>query len=128
MTNKNDNVVDVSEDVSENVSENVSELPEAEIVGVEDVSELPEAEVVGVEKNPQVEASLGVNDLHLMAMIIDIVSQRGAIRANEMENVGVLYNKLVNFLVANGIIKDPAAPIPAPENTDTQVKEEQKNA
>jgi hypothetical protein len=121
MANKNDNVVDAGE------------LPEAEVVDVVDAGELPEAEVVDVEESPQAQASLGVNDLHLMAMIIDIVSQRGAIRANEMENVGVLYNKLVNFLVANGIIKDPAAPIPAPdnvvpENTDTQVKEEQKNA
>jgi hypothetical protein len=121
MVNENDNVVDANEI-----------FDGAEIVGatdpgvdVVDAGELPEEPGNGVDESPQEQASLGVNDLHLMAMIIDIVSQRGAIRANEMENVGTLYNKLVNFLVANGIIKDPNAPIPAPENADTQIKGEE---
>ena len=51
--------------------------------------------------------ALGVNDLKLMANIIVIVSNRGAIKANEMAAVGNLYNLLMNFLIANGAIKAP---------------------
>ena len=40
---------------------------------------------------------LGVNDLKLMANIIEVVSNRGAIKANEMAAVGNLYNVLMNF-------------------------------
>jgi len=48
---------------------------------------------------------LGVNDLKLMANIIEVVSNRGAIKANEMAAVGSLYNNLMNFLVANGAVE-----------------------
>ena len=48
--------------------------------------------------------ALGVNDLKLMANIIEVVSNRGAIKANEMAAVGSLYNNLMNFLVANGAV------------------------
>jgi hypothetical protein len=51
--------------------------------------------------------SLGVNDLKLMANIIEVVSNRGAIKANEMQAVGVLYNNLMTFLVANGAVEVP---------------------
>ena len=53
---------------------------------------------------PQAPA-LGVNDLKLMANVLEVVSNRGAIRANEMAAVGGLYNLLVNFLVANGAVE-----------------------
>ena len=43
--------------------------------------------------------TLGVNDLKLMANIIEVVSNRGAIKANEMQAVGMLYNNLMTFLV-----------------------------
>ena len=49
--------------------------------------------------------ALGVNDLKLMANIIEVVSNRGAIKANEMAAVGSLYNNLMNFLIANGAIQ-----------------------
>lgn len=42
--------------------------------------------------------SLNLNDLKLMAQIIKVVSSRGAIQAEEMAAVGILYNKLVNFI------------------------------
>lgn len=51
--------------------------------------------------------SLGVNDLKLMANIIEVVSNRGAIKANEMQAVGMLYNNLMTFLVANGAVEVP---------------------
>lgn len=50
---------------------------------------------------------LGVNDLKLMANIIEVVSNRGAIKANEMQAVGLLYNNLMTFLVANGAVEVP---------------------
>ena len=50
---------------------------------------------------------LGIADLKLMANIIDVVSNRGAIKANEMQAVGALYNNLMTFLVANGAIEVP---------------------
>lgn len=46
-------------------------------------------------------ASLSLNDLALMANIIQVTSERGAIKAQEMTAVGALYSKLVNFINAN---------------------------
>lgn len=41
---------------------------------------------------------LTINDLAAMKNIIDISSQRGAFKPNEMVAVGTIYNKLSNFL------------------------------
>jgi len=60
---------------------------------------------------------LGIADLKLMANIIDVVSNRGAIKANEMQAVGTLYNNLMTFLVANGAIELPQ---PAAETEETE--------
>ena len=53
--------------------------------------------------------ALQASDLNTMATMLEAVAQRGAIRANEMELVGALYNKLMGFLVANGIRPAPGA-------------------
>ncbi len=69
---------------------------------------MSEEENMPAETAESVEASapaLGVNDLKLMANIIEVVSNRGAIKANEMAAVGSLYNNLMNFLVANGAVE-----------------------
>jgi len=69
---------------------------------------MSEEETMPAETAESVEASapaLGVNDLKLMANIIEVVSNRGAIKANEMAAVGSLYNNLMNFLVANGAVE-----------------------
>ena len=55
--------------------------------------------------------ALGVNDLKLMANIIEVVSNRGAIKASEMAAVGSLYNNLMNFLVANGAVEVPESQV-----------------
>lgn len=55
--------------------------------------------------------ALGLNDLALMANIIQVTSERGAIKANEMQAVGGLYEKLVAFVTAN---------MPQPENKDEE--------
>lgn len=44
--------------------------------------------------------SLNLNDLKLMAQIIKVVSTRGAIQAEEMAAVGILYTKLLSFIKA----------------------------
>jgi len=44
---------------------------------------------------------LGLADLALMANIIQVTSERGAIKAGEMQAVGALYSKLVAFVNAN---------------------------
>jgi len=41
---------------------------------------------------------LTINDLAAMKNIIDISSQRGTFKPNEMVAVGTIYNKLTNFL------------------------------
>lgn len=43
-------------------------------------------------------AELNINDLNAMKTIIDIASQRGAFKPNEMVAVGQTYNKLTTFL------------------------------
>jgi len=62
---------------------------------------------------------LGVNDLKLMANILEVVSNRGAIKANEMAAVGTLYNNLMTFLIANGAVE-----MPVPEVQAEQAPEE----
>jgi len=53
--------------------------------------------------------ALGLGDLALMANVIQVASDRGAIKAGEMQAVGALYSKLVAFVNANA---------PQPETTD----------
>lgn len=47
--------------------------------------------------------TLTINDLTLLAQVVDLASQRGAFKAPELEQVGAAYNKLTVFLrhVAN---------------------------
>ena len=66
------------------------------------------------ETNSQTQGlALGLNDLALMANIIQVTSERGAIKANEMQAVGGLYEKLVAFVNAN---------MPQPEGKDTETE------
>jgi DNA-binding FadR family transcriptional regulator len=41
-----------------------------------------------------------VQDLDALRNVIDLASTRGAFRANEMADIGLLYNKLSQFLEA----------------------------
>ena len=81
----------------------------------ENVSKLPEQPEPSEDPN-----TLGVNDLNLMVNILDAVAQRGGIRANEMEVVGNLYTKLMEFLVASGVRQGPENEMTTPPaETDT---------
>lgn len=46
----------------------------------------------------QVPESIGLNDLQLLAQIVDLATQRGAFRGNELSQVGGVYDKLSKFL------------------------------
>jgi len=63
---------------------------------------------------------LTLQDLVTVAQIIQLSSQRGAFRAEELADIGALYNKLVAFLESTGAVQRPA---PAGATT-----EEKKNA
>ena len=53
----------------------------------------------------QQDIQLQVTDLVLAAQIIQLASQRGAVKAEEMEAVGGVYNRFVAFLQASGALK-----------------------
>ena len=55
----------------------------------------PQATAPQGEQKP---VELTVQDLGVIKSIIDVASQRGAFRANEMEAVGKTFNKLDSFL------------------------------
>ena len=58
-------------------------------------------------------AQLQLQDLMLAAQVIQLASQRGAIRAEEMSQVGGLYERIVAFLQASGALQPAQTP-----NTD----------
>ena len=90
---------------------------------------MSEEETMPAETAESVEASapaLGVNDLKLMANIIEVVSNRGAIKASEMAAVGSLYNNLMNFLIANGAVEVPEQEV-ASENETGELPGEQSD-
>ena len=68
-------------------------------------------EASAAEQAQQTAPSLTLQDLVLVAQIIQLTSQRGAFKAEELEQVGGLYNKLVVFLQSTGAI----APTPTEE-------------
>jgi len=71
--------------------------------------------------------ALGVNDLKLMANIIEVVSNRGAIKANEMAAVGSLYNNLMNFLIANGAVQTEQPEVVAEDSDMGELPGEESN-
>tara|TARA_B110000977_G_scaffold101412_1_gene132889 strand:- start:1035 stop:1247 length:213 start_codon:yes stop_codon:yes gene_type:complete len=58
--------------------------------------EVKEAETAVAPSGPD----LTVSDLSAIKQIIDVASQRGAFKPNEMVSVGTIYNKLEIFLNA----------------------------
>jgi hypothetical protein len=59
-----------------------------------------------VEQTP----GLTLQDLVFVAQIIQLTSQRGAYKAEELAQVGGLYNKLIAFLQSTGALTPAAAP------------------
>jgi len=70
---------------------------------------------VQAEAEQQAAPSLTLQDLVLVAQIIQLTSTRGTFRAEEMEQVGGLYNKLIAFLQSTGALAPAATPTPTEE-------------
>ena len=47
-----------------------------------------------------IENQITVADLNLLKNIVDVASSRGAFRANELQDIGTVYNRLAAFLEA----------------------------
>ena len=60
--------------------------------------------------------SIGLQDLQLLAQIVDLASQRGAFRGNEMTQVGTVFDKLTTFL--NFVAEQNAANEDAEANSE----------
>jgi hypothetical protein len=61
--------------------------------------------------------SLGVQDMVLMYQVLRVIASRGAIKADEMQEVGGLFNRLESFLTSAGLIKQ-ASPEPTGDNKE----------
>ena len=68
-----------------------------------------QAEPSAPEQTQPATPGLTLQDLVLVAQIIQLTSQRGTFRAEELESVGGLYNKLIAFLESVGAITRPTA-------------------
>jgi hypothetical protein len=60
-------------------------------------NELPET-AQPEQQAEQAAVDLNLNDLAALRSVLDVASQRGAFKANELEAVGKVYNKLNTFL------------------------------
>ena len=59
----------------------------------------------------QQQANLSLQDLLLVTQIIQVSSQRGAFRADELSNVGGLYDRIIAFLKASGALVENTQPV-----------------
>jgi hypothetical protein len=64
----------------------------------EELNEVAQGEAA--QAAPEAGPELTVNDLSQIKQVIDVASQRGAFKPNEMVSVGTIYSKLETFLAA----------------------------
>ena len=60
-----------------------------------------------LQQNPEAQqpaVQLQITDLVLVAQVIQLTTQRGAFRAEELTQVGGLYDRIVAFLQASGAL------------------------
>tara|TARA_R110001592_G_scaffold162409_1_gene395602 strand:+ start:2015 stop:2341 length:327 start_codon:yes stop_codon:yes gene_type:complete len=65
---------------------------------VEEVTAPDMTEMESPAEGSQEPESIGLQDLQLLAQIVDLASQRGAFKGNELTQVGAVYDKLSTFL------------------------------
>jgi hypothetical protein len=58
---------------------------------------------------PTEDPGFGIRDLVFTLQVFEACATRGAFRAEELSNVGAVYDRLKAFLTANGAIGQPAA-------------------
>ncbi|CAB4128801.1 hypothetical protein UFOVP112_79 [uncultured Caudovirales phage] len=73
-----------------------------------------------VEEQAAPAAQLQISDILASAQVIQLASTRGAFRADELSQVGGVYDRLVAFLQASGAL----TPAPAPAETSEKTAEE----
>ncbi len=64
------------------------------------------AQEAPAQEEQQAAPDLNISDLVALKSILDVASQRGAFKANELEAVGKTYNKLNTFLESVATKKD----------------------
>lgn len=69
-----------------------------------------------VQATTEAQASLSLNDLATLANVINLATQRGAFRANELSSVGSAYDKLNAFLGAAQKATEGQTEAPASED------------
>jgi hypothetical protein len=67
------------------------------------------------ETQQQPGVQLQISDLLLAAQVIQLTSQRGAFRADELSQVGGLYDRIVAFLQASGALAPADKPADSTE-------------
>jgi len=65
-------------------------------------------------------ANLSLQDLLLVAQTIQVVSQRGVFRAEEMTTIGGLYDRIIAFLTASGALKPTEETTPEVQEDGTE--------
>jgi len=68
--------------------------------------------------------SLTINDLTLALQVIQISTQRGTFKPEELSTVGALYDRIIKFLDSAGALKKPEAAPEAANATPTATVEE----
>jgi hypothetical protein len=62
---------------------------------------MPNSDELNQAKTPEAAPSLGLADIGFLIQIVEICSQRGAFKADELTSVGTVYDKVKAFLAAN---------------------------
>lgn len=70
------------------------------------------------ESSQQSTVGLTLQDLILVSQIIQLSNSRGAFRAEELQAVGTLYNKLLAFLEQSGAINRTETPAQNQESSN----------
>jgi hypothetical protein len=68
---------------------------------------------------PENTTGFGIQDLVFTLQVYEACAQRGAFKAEELTNVGAVYDRLKAFLIANGAVTNPAAETETTESTDS---------
>jgi hypothetical protein len=94
--------------------------PEAEVN-----EEVSSAETEASTTEGQAPESIGLQDLQVLAQIVDLASQRGAFRGNELTQVGAAFDKLSTFLayVAEQNVSDEHADAEADSEAPAEAPE-----
>lgn len=71
------------------------------------------------ETQPQTDNVINITDLQNVLVVVDLASNRGAFRGNELEPIGHLYNKIAKF------VQSAMPPQPATDQTGTESTEAQ---